>query len=171
MVVKINYCVRCGATMTDKLAFGEIRRVCPNCEYVHFIDPKVAAVAFVHDDKNRVLLVKRAMEPERGKWALPAGYVNGTESPSAAAIRETLEETGIHIEIVQLLDVLHNLPSTDGHTKGASIIIVYEARPIGGTLCAQDDVDDAQWFTPDALPDIAFESTRQALRRWQHEQT
>jgi ADP-ribose pyrophosphatase YjhB (NUDIX family) len=61
--------------MIDKLAFGQMRRVCKKCSFVHFDDPKVAAVVFI-EQNERILLVRRAMNPERGKWALPAGYID-----------------------------------------------------------------------------------------------
>ncbi len=163
-MLEINYCVRCGAAMEDRFAYGKIRRVCPACEHVHFTDPKVAAVVFLRDG-DRVLLVKRAMNPERGKWALPAGYVDAGEDPRAAAIRETVEETGLEITIHRLLDVVFN-PPIPNTFHGASIAIIYAGRVVGGTLQAQDDVDDVGWFTKDSLPEIAFLSTRQAIERW-----
>lgn len=153
--------------MVMRLAFGEERPVCTACGYVHFHDPKVAAVTFVQH-QHRVLLVKRSMNPEKGKWALPAGYVNGNEDPRAAAVRETLEETGLQVNIVRLIDVLHNPPQSDGSHSGASIVILYEASLIGGRLQAQDDVEDAAWFTFDQLPELAFKSTWRAIEDWQH---
>lgn len=151
--------------MEDREAFGAIRRVCPACGFVHFRDPKVAVVIMIHDQGN-LLLVKRAIEPERGKWALPAGYVNALEDPRHAAMREAEEETGFQINIVGLIDVLHNPPAPDGRPSGASIVIVYEGHVLSGQLCAGDDAEAAAWFRPEALPDIAFESTRQAVRLW-----
>lgn len=161
----INYCVRCGSPMEDGMAFGEMRRVCTACGFIHFRDPKVAVVVMIHD-QGQILLVKRAINPESGKWALPAGYVNATEDPRQAAIREALEETGLQIAVVGLIDVLHNPPDPDGRPVGASIVIVYEGHTIGGTLCAGDDAEAVGWFAPDTLPPIAFESTWRAVQVW-----
>lgn len=157
----INYCVRCGSPMEDRFIYGRVRRVCVACGHVHFDDPKVAAVTFIRDH-DKVLLVKRSVEPERGKWALPGGYVDAGEAPNAAAIREALEETGLEIEIVRLLDVFF----TPNGNRIAPIIIIYEGRMIGGQLQANDDVDEAAWYTADNLPAIAFESTQQVIERW-----
>ncbi len=151
--------------MEEREAFGTIRRVCSGCGLVHFRDPKVAVVVLIHD-LGQLLLVKRAVAPEKGKWALPAGYVDADEDPRQAAIREAREETGLHIEIVRLVDVLHNPPMPNEHKNGASIAIVYEGQIVGGTLCAGDDAEAVGWFRLAALPAIAFESTRRAVQIW-----
>lgn len=156
----INFCPQCGSAVQEAEAFGKLRRVCPSCGYIHFQNPKVAAVTFVQQ-AGKVLLVQRAVYPEIGKWALPAGYIDLGEDPQQAAIRETQEETGLHIEITTLLDVIFN-----GDQNPPVIVIVYAAKMIGGVLCAADDVYDAQWFAPDHLPELAFASTRQIIERW-----
>ncbi len=165
MRAEVNYCLRCGTPMEDHFVYGDMHRVCPACEYVHFYDPKVAAVSFVRQD-DHVLLVRRRMNPERGKWALPAGYVNADEDPRQAAIRETQEETGLEIQIVRLLDVLYNPPDPAATHPGASIAIVYMGHVLGGELQAQDDVEAVGWFTKDILPPLAFASTYAAINRW-----
>ncbi len=104
------------------------------------------------------------MDPEQGKWALPAGFIDFGEDPREAAIREVKEETGLDVHITRLIDVLG--PEKAG---GASIVILFEAEVVGGTLTAQDDVDRAVLFSPDDIPidEIAFHSTRLMLERWQ----
>ena len=136
------------------------RRVCPSCGYVYFTDPKVGVgVAVVEND--RLLLVRRAINPERGKWSLPAGYLDHGEDPRTTAEREALEETGLVVVVDELLDVIFNPPGGGG----ASILILYRARRSGGTLQAGDDADAADFFPLDALPDLAFASTRAAIDR------
>ncbi len=160
-MIPISFCPRCGHVVEDRKKYGKIRPVCPQCHYIHFADPKVAAVVFVErtqNDVHQVLLVKRSVEPQRGFWALPAGYVDRGEDPKSAAVREAAEETGLQVEITRLIDVYFNASGT--------IAIVYAARLIGGTLRAQDDAADARWFAPDALPPLAFESTQQLVVAW-----
>ena len=135
------------------------RRVCPSCRYVYFTDPKVGVgVAVV--ENGRLLLVKRAMNPERGKWSLPAGFVDQGEDPKETAAREALEETGLIVQIEGVLDVFHNPPGSGG----ASIFILYRVQGTGGELRAGDDADEVVFFGPDDLPELAFESTRAAVR-------
>jgi 8-oxo-dGTP diphosphatase len=165
MRAPVNFCQVCGHAMTDRLAYGKIRRVCPECGYVHFIDPKVAAVVFIEQDR-RVLLVRRAMNPERGKWALPAGYIDDGEDPREAAIREVSEETGLAIEITHLIGV-----QSGPDLHGASIVIIYAGRVLAGVAHPLDDADDVLWVTAgDPLPDLAFESTRRMLEMWKTRQ-
>jgi ADP-ribose pyrophosphatase YjhB (NUDIX family) len=147
--------------MTDQHAHGKMRRVCPACGFVHFDDPKVAVVTFI-ERGNRILLVRRAMNPERGKWALPAGYVDYGEDPCEAAMREVREETDLEIEITRLISV-EGSPGT----YGASIVIVYAASVVNGAARPQDDVDAILWLSAsDPVPELAFDSTRVMVSTW-----
>ncbi|MBN2304750.1 MAG: NUDIX hydrolase [Anaerolineae bacterium] len=166
MTKPVNFCQVCGHAMTDQHAYGKSRRVCPDCGYVHFQDPKVAAVIFI-EHRNRVLLVRRVMNPERGKWALPAGYIDYGEDPRDAAVREVQEETGLEIAITRLIDVQGGPTQNSSAHHGASIVIIYGARVVNGTAEPRDDADAVLWYAAsDPLPDIAFESTRTMLETW-----
>ena len=144
--------------MRTQRVMDKPRRVCPSCRYVYFTDPKVGVgVAVV--DGDRLLLVRRAMNPERGKWSLPAGYIDQGEDPKEAAAREALEETGLVVEIEDVIDVFHNPPGAGG----ASVFILYRAKAVGGTLAAGDDAADAGFFALDQLPELAFDSTKAAV--------
>ncbi len=99
-----RFCPRCGQLLVEQDAFGRLRPVCVACGFVHFRDPKVAAAVLLSDN-DRVLLIRRAVDPGRGLWALPAGFVEIGELPDEAAAREALEETGLHVEIGDLLRI------------------------------------------------------------------
>jgi 8-oxo-dGTP diphosphatase len=158
--VQIKFCPRCATAVTYEEKFGMVRPVCPQCGWIHFVDPKVAAAVLVEQD-GRVLLVRRANEPYRGLWTLPAGFVNGGEDPARAAARECLEETGLIVEVKRVLDVIAGLE----HNRGADFLIVYEAVIISGLLAPADDADAAEWFAYDALPELAFKATQKVLTR------
>ncbi len=161
MRAPINYCQVCGHEMQDKQTYGKVRRVCSACGFIHFEDPKVAVVAFIEKD-DRVLLVQRAMNPERGKWALPAGYVDYGEAPQQAVIREVSEETGLEIAVTRLIAV-----EGEPGTFGASIVIIYAASVLNGTARPQDDAQAVLWYAAsDPLPELAFESTHTMLASW-----
>ena len=159
-----NYCIRCGTALEDRFIYGESRRICATCNHIHFVDPKVAAVTFIHNGES-ILLVRRAMDPEKGKWALPGGYVDANEDPRQAAIREAKEETGLHITITRLLDIVFT-PPADGEQGIRPIVIIFEACVVGGTIQPQDDVDKVEWFTADTLPELAFKSTLETIQNW-----
>lgn len=154
----INFCPRCAAEVTRQELFGGVRPVCPQCGWIYFIDPKVAAAVLV-EDGGRVLLVRRVNEPFRGLWTLPAGFVNGGEDPAEAAARECLEETGLTVRITRVLDVIAGLE----HERGADFVIVYHAEVLSGELLAADDADAAEWFARNNLPPLAFKATRKVL--------
>lgn len=146
--------------MTHEEKFGHVRPVCPQCGWIHFQDPKVAAAVLIEQD-GRVLLVRRVNEPFRGMWTLPAGFVNGGENPAEAAERECLEETGLSVRTTRVLEVI----SGREHERGADFIIVYLAEVLGGEISAADDADAVEWFEREHLPPLAFRATQQVLQK------
>jgi len=159
----IKYCPKCGQPLSSQKVGDKPRRVCQNCGYIHFTDPKVGVgVLVIHQD--RILLVKRSMAPERGKWSIPAGFLDHGENPIETAEREVLEETNLQVTISQLLDIYHNKNALI--QGGASIFILYKASLVAGELAAGDDADEARFFNSSELPELAFESTRDAIRHW-----
>jgi ADP-ribose pyrophosphatase YjhB (NUDIX family) len=137
------------------------RLVCVQCGFIFYQDPKVAVATIIRDDSDRIVLVKRAIEPGYGKWVCPGGFVDRGEEVLAAAIREAREEAGVHIRIDRLLNV-YSYPGI------APVIIVYVATMTGGTLVCDDECLEVRLFDPGDIPwdDLAFSSTRQALKEF-----
>ena len=158
---ELNFCPSCGHTLEDRQAFGGVRRACPACERIVFREHKVAAGVLV-ERNGQVLLVRRRFEPCKGSWSLPAGFVEYGEDPAHAAARECLEETGLEVEITQLLGVIAGRE----HERGADIVIVYLARLVSGSPQPSDDVDRVDFFAPDMLPPLAFRATERAVGQW-----
>lgn len=155
---EFNYCPRCGTAIVHEERFGRVRPVCPQCGWIHFVDPKVAAAVLVIQE-GRVLLVRRVNEPFRGLWTLPAGFVNGGEDPAEAAVRECLEETGLNVRVTRVFDIVAGRE----HPRGADFVIVYQAELIDGEMKADDDADAADWFGREGLPSLAFRATQKVL--------
>lgn len=155
---EVCFCPQCGTKLVKEERFNRLRPVCPKCDWIYFPDPKVAAGVLVERD-DHVLLVRRAVDPQRGCWTLPAGFVDAGENPARAAERECLEETGLRVRVTRLLDVL----AGQEHPRGAHIIIFYQAELIDGEISANDDVDRADFFRRDALPPLAFNTTKKIL--------
>jgi len=139
--------------------FGRVRMTCPKCGWIHFEDPKVAAAVLIERNKQ-VLLVRRANEPFKGYWTLPAGFIDAGEDPREAARRECQEETGLVVEVTRVLDVI----SGREHERGADFVIVYHGEALAGSMAPGDDADAVDWFALASLPPLAFHSTRQILR-------
>lgn len=157
-----RYCPVCGDEFTKKRVKDHEppRLVCKNreCGFVFYLDPKLVACAIVEMD-NRIVLLKRAKSPERGKWVMPGGYVDRGEKVEEAAIRETKEECGIEIGLKGLFGVY----SYPGYLE---VVIVYLADYISGTLAAEDETTDSKLISVEEIPwdELAFESTRDALK-------
>ncbi len=154
----IHYCIRCGSPVQLAIKFGAQRPVCPQCGWIYFADPKVAAAVLVEKD-GQVLLVQRGNEPQLGLWSIPAGFVDAWEDPARAAERECLEETGLVVKVTCLLDVIAGRE----HPKGADMVIAYRAEIVGGQLAAGDDALQAGFFSRGALPPLAFKASKVIL--------
>lgn len=157
-----NFCPNCGHTLEmQPRDSGKLRPVCARCGFVMYFDPKVAVIAVVLED-DKLLMIQRKHDPGKDLWALPAGFVEADEDPAAAAARETLEETGMIVQIEHLIEVFPK--QNDGGL--AEIAIAYRARLIGGTLYADDDAAAVGWFGLDALPPTVFNTTTMLITRW-----
>jgi ADP-ribose pyrophosphatase YjhB (NUDIX family) len=157
----IKFCPRCGTAVIEKIHSGRLRPTCPQCEWVYFPDPKVA-VAVLINNKDQVLLVQRKYDPQKGLWTLPSGFIDSGEDPKSAAERECVEETGLKIKDIRLLDVIFS----QVHPRGASILILYQAKVLSGDLIPGDDANQAAYFSLNDLPPLAFASTRQILAKY-----
>ena len=158
MAGEFNFCQRCGESLGEKVIENIVRPHCPACGYVVFLDPKVAAVALVIDGDGLVM-VKRGVEPEYGRWAFPSGYVDRGEVVEAAAIREVKEETGLDVELDRLIGVysLEDSPV---------VLVVYLAHITGGKVEVGHDALAVRTFAVEDLPALPFPHDEQIMRDW-----
>lgn len=156
-----RFCPLCAAALRRAPVPPDLREqaVCPGCGFVFYLNPKVVAGTIPEED-GRLLLTRRSIHPGHGLWTFPGGFVDFGESVSDAAVRETLEETGLAVALTGLLNV-YSYP-------GSPVIIVYTARVTGGTPTPCDENDRVEWVAVDDIPwdALAFPSTRDALREW-----
>ncbi|WP_284581661.1 NUDIX domain-containing protein [Streptomyces sp. 2P-4] len=137
----------------------------PNAPKANSLVP--AASAVVVDDAGRVLLQRRT---DNGMWALPGGVMELGESIAQCAVRETLEETGITVEITGIVGTYtnpgHVFAYDDGEVRQEFSICLL-ARPTGGTLRASDESFEVAWFAPEAIDDLPMVSSiRKRLNDW-----
>ena len=157
----LRFCPLCGSRLARAPVPPDQREqaVCGACGFVFYLNPKVVAGTIPEQD-GRILVTRRSIDPGRGLWTFPGGFVDFGETVSDAALRETLEETGLRVELTGLPNV-YSYPA-------APVIIVYTARVTSGTLTACDENDRLEWISPAEIPwdTLAFPSTREALREW-----
>ena len=159
-----RHCPHCTHPLEERPAFGRQRLVCRVCGFVHFREAKVGVSVLV-EEAGRLLLVRRAIDPGRGLWSLPSGFLDWDEAPETAAVRECAEETGLQVSDLALLEVRHY---TDDF-RGPGLNVAYRARVAGGRLQAGDDAAEVRFFAPDELPareEIAFANHRLLLDGW-----
>ena len=158
--MEYSFCPKCGGALEMMVLKSPepARMVCSSCEFVFFLDPKVAACCIVTIEQ-KVVLLRRAIQPGYGKWVFPGGYVDRGETVAAAAIRETREEANLEVQLVSLLGVY-------SYCQSPVIIIVYVAEVKSGRLLASDETLEVGTFSPHEIPweELAFSSTAEALK-------
>jgi ADP-ribose pyrophosphatase YjhB (NUDIX family) len=136
------------------------RKVCPDCGFIAYENPKVVVGSVCRWDE-RILLCRRAIDPRSGYWTLPAGYLELNEGAQAGAEREAMEEAGVRIAIDGLLAV-YDIP------RISQVQLIYRARLVGPELAPGPESLEARLFAWDEIPwqDLAFPSVGWALHHF-----
>jgi ADP-ribose pyrophosphatase YjhB (NUDIX family) len=161
-----RFCPRCASGLD--LAGAPQRVHCPACGFTFYANSAPCACAIVEDDAGRVLLGRRAIEPYRGLWDTPGGYLEELEHPLDGLRRELHEETGLTVEPTRFLGVWIDVYG-DGPAANATLNLFWVVRVVAGEPVAADDVAELHWFEPDALPaagELAFSLLPSVLEAW-----
>lgn len=163
-----RHCPRCGAALEPLDAGARIE--CERCGLRHYASSKPTASGLVVRD-GRLLLARRAIDPDRGKWDLPGGFLEEGEDPREALRRELEEETGLEVEPVAFFDVVVDRYG-EGDGAQHTLNLYWTCRVLAGEPEPADDVSELRWFAPDELPppdELAFRNNAQILSRWRDE--
>ena len=126
-------------------------------------DRPIVGVGSVVVDSGRVALVRRSKEPLKGKWSIPGGALEIGETLRECAAREAREETGLEVEVEEILEVFDSIhPDRDGRAQYHYVLIDFLCRPVGGELCAGGDAVDARWVAAGEL--AALDLSPNAIR-------
>lgn len=163
MAQTLNFCSNCGGS----LRFGEIdgedrhRLSCPDCGHIAYVNPRLVVTAFPITDAGEIVLLRRGIEPGRGQWAQPGGFLEVDETVNQAAIRETREETGLLVEPGEIIGLYTRL-------EAAVVTLAFEAKIVGGTAAPTPEALEIRAFAPEDIPwsGLAFRTTMWALRDW-----
>jgi ADP-ribose pyrophosphatase YjhB (NUDIX family) len=159
----VRFCSRCGT----ELAFGPIegeerdRLACPSCGFVFYVNPRLVVTTLPVTDRGEVMLIRRGIAPGLGRWAQPGGFLEIDETVREAAVRETLEETGLIVEPGEIVGLYSRI-------QAAVVVVAFEARIVGGGPAVTRESLETRAFAPEAIPwlEIAFETSFLALRDW-----
>jgi ADP-ribose pyrophosphatase YjhB (NUDIX family) len=159
----LKHCASCGAQLVVGVPPTETRerRICPGCGFVAYVNPRLVVTTIPVTDAGQAVLLRRGIEPGYGSWAQPGGFLEVDETVTEAAIRETLEETGLLVQPGELIGLYSRL-------EAAVVTLVYEARIIGGIAQATPEALEVRAFQPDTIPwdELAFKTSYFALRDW-----
>jgi ADP-ribose pyrophosphatase YjhB (NUDIX family) len=138
------------------------RYVCEHCGVIHYQNPKMvigSIPVWEHDGETRILLCKRAIEPRRGYWTLPAGFMENGETTMEAALRETLEEAGARVRMHELFSLL-NVPHVH------QVHMFYRATLLDLDYEAGIESLEVKLFSEAEIPwnDIAFSTVGHTLK-------
>ncbi|MCO5171821.1 MAG: NUDIX hydrolase [Planctomycetes bacterium] len=158
----MKFCSTCGAPVEVRVPPGDDRprHVCSGCGEVHYVNPRVV-VGSVCAWEERLLLCRRAIEPRRGLWTLPAGFLEQGETTAEGARREAWEEARARIDVRDVLAV-YDLPHI------SQVQVFFRAPLLAPDVEAGPESLEVGLFAWDAVPwdDLAFPTVRWALRHY-----
>ncbi len=163
IVASLRFCSRCG----ERLAFSQLpdesrdRLACGSCGFIAYVNPRLVVTTIPITDAGEVVLLRRGIEPGRGSWAQPGGFLEVDETVAEGAARETLEETGLLVTPGDLVGIYSRL-------EAAVVVLAFEARILGGAFMITPEALEIEAFSPGHIPwaGIAFKTTYWALRDW-----
>ncbi len=154
------FCPFCGTKLGKKEGRKEPRKHCPACGFTQYKNP-VPSVGAISVKDGKVLLIKRGVEPAKGAWVFPTGFIDEGESPPHACLRELKEETGLEGKIIRIVEAY----AEEADIYGSILVIMYLVKVTGGKLQPGDDAADARFFKPIELPDLLFNCFKDSMAR------
>ncbi len=159
--MKIHYCSQCGSKdihYTIPQGDNRLRFICQSCEFIHYSNPNIVAGCLVLSGE-KILFCRRAIEPRKGLWTLPAGFMENHETIAQAAERETWEEACAKISDIRLY-TLFNLPHIN------QVYVMYRGELVDNSYKAGAESLDVQLFHIDDIPwdELAFPTIRETLK-------
>jgi ADP-ribose pyrophosphatase YjhB (NUDIX family) len=163
MAATLRFCPRCGGRLRFGPVDGEHRHrlACDACGHIAYVNPRLVVTTIPVTEDGSVVLLRRGIEPGRGWWAQPGGFLEVDETVAEAAVRETLEETGLIVEPGAIVGLYTRL-------EAAVVVIAYEARIAGGSFRINPEALEIVAYPPAEIPwqEIAFTTSLWALRDW-----
>lgn len=158
----MKFCSHCGSEVELRIPEGDtlLRFVCLNCQSIHYQNPKMV-VGCIPEWEDRILLCRRAIEPRKGKWTLPAGFMENNETLAQGAARETLEEANARVEITDLY-AAYSLPHI------SQVYLLFRAKLLDLDFSPGIESLEVKLFEERDIPwdEMAFQVIRIPLERF-----
>ena len=156
----MKYCSNCGASVSILIPEGDDREryVCDNCRVIHYENPKVV-VGCIPEHEGEILLCRRSIEPRKGFWTVPAGFLENGETVADGAEREALEEAEVRVEILGLF-TLFNLTDIN------QIYLLFRSRMMDLDFGVGEESLEVRLYSEEAIPwdEMAFPAIKESLR-------
>lgn len=159
--LKPKFCINCGSPLIKLTIESHFHYECTSCAYIHWLNSRPCVDAIIVQEKN-ILLTQRGIEPHKGKWDLPGGFLELGEHPVEGLHREIAEELGAKVEIVKFIGHYIDIYGDDPFIQ--TLNCSYLCRLKTTIKFTNDDVVAYQWFPLENLPvNIAFPHFKQVL--------
>lgn len=155
-----QYCPYDGGPLVTNAGESEGRPMCPRCGFTDYQNPR-ACVAILITQANKILLARRGIEPAKGQWDIPGGFVEAGESAEDTVIREALEETTLRVRVKEYLG---SVPDVYGPRETPTENLCFLVEVLEGEPKPRSDVEALEWFSVDELPGgMAFAHQQHAI--------
>jgi len=158
-----KFCPKCGGEL--EITKDDLYPKCKECSFIFYQNSKPTSSSVIVNDKNEVLLLKRAIEPHFGKWDIPGGFLENGEDPIVGMKREAKEELNIEVEPLELISV--NVDEY-GYTKGDfyTLNLFYKCKIVEGEIKLDAENSEFKWFAEKDISwnELAFNNTTLALK-------
>lgn len=159
----LRNCSRCGGLLAYGPVSGEDRQrhACTACGHVTYVNPRLVVTTLPVTEAGELVLIRRAIPPGYGTWAQPGGFLEADETVIQGAVRETLEETGLIVELTRILGIY-------SRPQAAVVVVAYQAAIVGGQMAVTPESLEVRAFAVEDIPwgSLAFSTTLWAVRDW-----
>ena len=153
-----KFCPFCAHELATKFIDGKHRQFCLECNFVQYQNP-LPTVVCIGEIDGKILLIKRGIEPSKGHWTLPSGFIELGESPEECCLRELKEEAGLTGTIVKLIGLYH----VHSSLYGDLISSIFHVKLDPGEPTAGDDAEDAKLIPMAEVGDLRFATFNEAF--------
>ncbi|MBN1621507.1 MAG: NUDIX domain-containing protein [Endomicrobiales bacterium] len=155
-----KFCPLCRYYLSKVRIDGHVRLVCQKCGWVYYKNPLPVTSCVAVNKKGEMLIAKRNLDPGKGSWALPGGFIELNETPEDSCLRELKEEVGIDGKIMRLVGVY--VQNTEEY--GSLLVVGYMVKAMHDNLSINSEVQEAKFVKKNSMPYIPFMAHRKLIK-------